>query len=338
MDIWGSAANIADVIQAAVVIGSIAAAWFRYKNTKITQARVAVVQMLNLLDEFPVFVSDEDRFKYKEYLLDSNHDQKTKVSPPSWADMATDVVDFREGFRRNLQELWLSLDSKRLFYQTSDQETMKKLNNSGNVLKALNQLIFVLKSIDADHDSNLDAQVAFADQVQHKKNAVVNQLCAFAESLCEVSASHEIFKLSSEGQDYTPALFDYRDWYDEFMRCAKIEFAKDGVQTVALPMIYKKYNQEGVDNSYDNKLIPADFRIQAGFSYLPTKEQKRYRAIAWQQLKDGQKEKTLGDIFRDQLKKYYLTGNHKHFVVGRHGKSFELSLPPVEKNPESGAS
>lgn len=323
MDFW---AGLADVVQAIVVVGSIFFALLRYRNAKISQARVAVVQMLNLLDEFPVFVSDEDRFKYQEYLQNPKRNEIAKVSEPSWADMAQDVIDFREGFRSNLQGLWLSLDSNRLFFQTSDQTTMKELNNSGNVLKALNEMIFVLKSTDAEDDPDVKLKIDHVHQVQRKKIAVVNRLCAFAESLCAVSKKHGIFNTTLEGKDYMPVLFDYHDWFDKFNQCAVAEFEKEQSQKVALFNIYKTYDPD------QNKLIPAEFRIQEYFSHQPIEKQKKN--VGWRHLNDEEKNGTLGNIFRDQYKKYYMSGFNTKFTVAREENGFMLTqVPDNEAKP-----
>ncbi|MFD1433190.1 hypothetical protein [Lacticaseibacillus yichunensis] len=202
---WLNGANqniqaVADAIQALVVILSIGFGAIRYFQGKRSKARLALIQMLNLLDEFPLLVNDAERFKYKESQSQHGDDRLGQAQEPNWADMVEDVKRFREEFRTILNELWSTLDASQVFFHRTDTETLTVLNNSTNVMQALSVLISDLTEGSYDH-------------LQNQKELVRTYLTQFAEALCSLAAKKKVFQTSAEGAQYYPVLSDYSKWF-----------------------------------------------------------------------------------------------------------------------------
>lgn len=191
----------ADVAQAGIVVISIAAAGWKYFVTRKNRARIAVVQMFNIADEFPTIVSDKVRYRVmlaqqKQTLAAVKElPFEDTIDEPNWDEMRDEVRAFRVSFRDTLQALWSALDDTSWGWKKYQNETQAVLNSASNVDQSISTL---LDTLSGDDHSN----------VQSTKQALATFLDRFTQSLANLAAHRNIMKLT-EAANYDPVLREY---------------------------------------------------------------------------------------------------------------------------------
>lgn len=191
----------ADVAQAGIVVISIIAAGWKYLVTRKNHARIAVVQMFNVADEFPTIVSDKVRYRVmlaqqKQTLAAVKElPFEETIDEPNWDEMRDEVRAFRVSFRDTLQALWSALDDTSWGWKKYQNETQAVLNSASNVDQSISTL---LDTLSGDDHSN----------VQSTKQALATFLDRFTQSLASLAAHRNIMKLT-EAANYDPVLREY---------------------------------------------------------------------------------------------------------------------------------